>query len=83
MKKIVNYPGFWKSVAGLAFVFILVYNAVDVFLKFDANFLAYVEFRFGSENIGRLIITNLLGGFIYGFIVTYFKFKHKVKINNQ
>lgn len=83
MKKIIKYPGFWKSVAGLTLIFIFVYNAVDVFIKFEADFSAYLEFRFASENIGRLIITNLSGGFVYGFIVTYFKFKQKVKNNNQ
>ncbi len=79
MKKVIQQEGFWKSVAGLAGLFIVIYNVVDVFLKFDSSFSAYAAYRFDPDNIVRFIFTNLAGGFVYGFIVTYFKFKQNVK----
>ncbi|SHE32393.1 hypothetical protein SAMN05444278_101194 [Psychroflexus salarius] len=78
-KKVINYPGFWKSVYTLAIGFCVVYIIVDFVITYDFNFDEFKAARFANFEFIKLIIGGLASGSIYGFIVTYFKFKGKIK----
>ena len=72
-KKIINHKGFWKSVLSLtiafALVFILIKWAID---GFKMSF-------FTESDPVRFIVGVLLAGFVYGFFVTFGKFRAKLK----
>lgn len=79
-KKVISTPGFWKSVFFLGLMFAIIYDVLDLFFSFGFDFETYVNVYFSStQNIIRFLMANVVGGFIYGFIVTYFKFKNKLK----
>ena len=77
--KVISYKGFWKSVTFLSAMFIIIYNIADVFMVFEGSFSAYFSERFASENLLRFFSANIASGFVYGFIVSFFKFRGKVK----
>ncbi len=77
--KIVTTKGFGKSVLVLSLAFIVIYNLVDVGMKYEFDFSLYVEDRFAKENLLRFFSANIGSGFVYGFIVSFFKFRGKVK----
>lgn len=71
-KEVINHPGFWKSVAGLTVAFIGVFTFVKaIFESFD--------FAFIMNNPSRYIIAITLAAFVYAFIVTFGKFRNKLK----
>ena len=76
-KQVIYHKGFWKSVASLTLAFAVVFFFVQwAFDGFSAGFL----------NVSlRTVVALVLGGFIYGFSVTYGKFwgKLKQKANNN
>jgi hypothetical protein len=72
-KNVLNHKGFWKSVISLAIVFAIVFTiikwAIDGF-----------SFSFITENDPiRFILGVILAGFVYGFFVTFGKFRNKLK----
>ena len=72
-KRVLNHKGFWKSVVSLAvafaFVFVLIKWAIDGF-----------KWSFFSENDPvKFYIGVLLAGFVYGFFVTFGKFRARLK----
>ncbi|HPF10965.1 MAG TPA: hypothetical protein PKW08_01775 [Flavobacteriaceae bacterium] len=72
-KKIVNHPGFWRSVVSIGIAFIVLFM---IFRWVLDGF----SFKFLTENNPWLLICALgLGGFVYGFFVTYGKFWKKLK----
>ena len=76
-KQVIHHKGFWRSVAILTFAFAVVF----FFLQW-----AFVGFSAGFLNVSlRTVVGFVLGGFIYGFSVTYGKFwgKLKQKANNN
>ncbi|MGO3237591.1 MAG: hypothetical protein ACTIKA_04890 [Psychroflexus halocasei] len=73
-QRVVNYEGFWKSVFLLAGMFCVVYIIIDFFFTNNSNFDVYT-----IEHVGKLILGGIASGCIYGFIVSYFKFKGKIK----
>ena len=77
--KIIHARGFGKSVLYLSLAFIVVYNLVDIGLKFDFDISLYIKDRFASDNLLRFFIANIGSGFVYGFIISYFKFRGKLK----
>lgn len=79
--KIVNTPGFWKSVFYLALAFIVIYNLVDIGMGYSFDLSLYAEKRFQRSNLLRFFVANIGSGFVYGFIVTFFKFRSKIKQN--
>lgn len=81
--KVISHPGFWKSVVFLASMFILIYNIADVFMAFDGSFSAYINERFAVEHLLRFFTANIASGFVYGFIISFFKFKSKIKQEGQ
>ncbi|GGE17274.1 hypothetical protein [Psychroflexus salis] len=77
--KILHSKGFLKSVLYLSIAFIVVYNLVDIGIKFNFDISLYIEQRFAKDNLLRFFVANIGSGFVYGFIVSFFKFKGKLK----
>lgn len=77
--KILHTKGFFKSVLYLSLAFIVIYNLADIFLKFDFDFSLYLQERFAKDNLLRFFVANIGSGFVYGFIVSFFKFREKVQ----
>ncbi len=73
-KKIISTKNFWTSVLIFAGIFVVLYNIIRVILEFDFNFGAYFSFHFEPDHLFNFILSNLIGGFIYGFVVVYFKY---------
>lgn len=79
LNTILHTQGFLKSVLYLAIAFIIVYNLVDIGIKFNFDISLYIQERFASDNLLRFFVANIGSGFVYGFIISYFKFRNKVK----
>lgn len=79
-KRIITTKGFWKSVVFLGILFALVYDIIILWFDFGFDISMYVEVYFSSfSRVVRFFIANLISGFIYGFIITFFKFRSKLK----
>ena len=75
--------GFWVDVLKLAGIFILIYNAVDIWLNFSFDLELFAEEKFQSGKLLRFFVANILSGFVYGFIVSFFKFRNRIKKENS
>lgn len=81
--RVISHKGFWKSVTFLSIMFIIIYNLVDWGLAFDFDFKAFIENRFHIDKLLKFIFANILSGFVYGFIISFFKFRKKIKVENS
>ncbi|HBY69066.1 MAG: hypothetical protein CMC07_10340 [Flavobacteriaceae bacterium] len=72
-KQVINHKGFWKSVFLLGISFVVLF----VFIKWA--FDGFSTSFFDERNPYIFIGGSLLAGLIYGFFVTYGKFKKKLK----
>ena len=72
-KKVINTKGFWKSVFSLAVAFAVLFALIK--WAIEGFEIAY----FTQQNPILFMLTLLLAGFVYGFFVTFGKFKAKVK----
>ncbi len=72
-KKVINTKGFWKSVFSLAVAFAVLFALIK--WAIEGFEIAY----FTQQNPVMFMLTLLLAGFVYGFFVTFGKFKAKVK----
>lgn len=72
-KRVLNTKGFWKSVISLALAFAVLF----AFIKWaiEGFKIAY----FTEQNPWMFILTLLIAGFVYGFFVTFGKFRAKLK----
>jgi hypothetical protein len=82
-QKVITANGFWQSVVVLAFGFIFIYNIVDVWMAYDFDWALYAENRFAKDNLLRFFVANILSGFVYGFVVTFLKFRGKIKTKDS
>ncbi len=72
-KKIVTHKGFWRSVVSLAIAFIVVF----ILIKWA---IEGFEWAFFTENDPlKFFIGIMLAGLVYGFFVTFGKFRGKLK----
>lgn len=72
-KKVVNHPGFWRSVVSIGAAFVLLYFLFRWILdSFSFDFLE-------ERNLWVYLLAIAGGGFVYGFFVTYGKFWKKLK----
>jgi len=72
-KKVISTPGFWKSVFSLSFAFALLFLVVKWAIE-------GFSFAFITERNPLLFFILLVGAsIIYGFFVTFGKFKSKIK----
>jgi len=72
-KEVINYKGFWKSVFSLATAFALVF----IFVKWAID--GFSKSFFSEIDLIRFFAGVILAGFIYGFFVTFGKFRNKLK----
>ncbi len=72
-KKVINTKGFWKSVISLALAFAVLFAIVK--WAIEGFEIAY----FTERNPLVFLLTLLLAGFVYGFFVTFGKFRAKLK----
>lgn len=72
-KKIVNHKGFWKSVVSLAIAFAVTFTLVKWAIdSFSMSF-------FSENNPVKFLVGVILAGLVYGFFVTFGKFRNKLK----
>lgn len=76
-KKVINTKGFWKSVLSLAIAFAILFALIK--WAIDGFAMAF----FSERNPLVFILTLLLAGFIYGFFVTFGKFRSKIRENER
>jgi len=76
-KKVINTKGFWKSVFALAMAFVVLFALIK--WAIEGFEIAY----FTERNPIFFFLTLLLAGFVYGFFVTFGKFKSKLKEKNS
>ena len=81
--KVICYKGFWPSVVFLSIMFIIIYNIADWGMAFNFDFQAYIDERFDSDKLLRFLFANVLSGLVYGFIISFFKFRSRVKKQYQ
>ncbi len=72
-KKVINTEGFWKSVISLALAFAVLFTFVK--WAIEGFEIAY----FTERDPLMFILTLLVAGFVYGFFVTFGKFRAKLK----
>ena len=73
-QKIISTKGFWKSVLSLGIAFALLFVIVKWIIEgFKMDYFATLE------NPILFVIGLTVGGFVYGFFVTYGKFRGKLK----
>ena len=74
-KRITSHRGFWKSVVMLALAFAVVFFFIQwAFTGFNSGFLQISL---------RTVLALLVGGVVYGFMMTYSKFWKKLKQQDQ
>lgn len=76
-KKIISTRGFWKSVFSLAIAFAALFTLVK--WAIEGFSMSY----FTDKNPFTHILLLFAAGAIYGFFVTYGKFRSKLKENNH
>jgi hypothetical protein len=81
--KVICASGFWIDVIKLAAIFIAIYNTVDIWFNYGFDFELYASAKFSADKILRFFVANILSGFVYGFIVSFFKFRNRIKRENS
>jgi len=73
-KKIISTRGFWKSVISIGIAFALLFVIIKWAIEgFD------LEYFPSLKNPLFFILGLIVSGFVYGFLVTYGKFRGKIK----
>lgn len=76
-KRVINTKGFWKSVFSLAVAFALLFSLIKWAIEgFEVTY-------FTERDPVMFLLTLLLAGFVYGFFVTFGKFRAKLKENDR
>lgn len=75
-KQVISTKGFWKSVFSLAIAFAVLFAIIKWAIEGFA--LAY----FTERNPWLFFLTLFVAGFVYGFFVTFGKFRAKIKEKN-
>lgn len=77
-QKVISTSGFWRSVFSLGFAF----SVLFVIIKWAIEGFS-TEFFTSISNPLAFIVGMIFGGFIYGFLVTFGKFRAKIKKDEQ
>tara|TARA_B100000900_G_scaffold253342_1_gene215892 strand:+ start:178 stop:417 length:240 start_codon:yes stop_codon:yes gene_type:complete len=72
-KKVTSTPGFWRSVLSLGIVFSFLFTIIKWAV---AGFK--ITFFYALTNSYLFVLGLFIGGFIYGFLVTFGKFRAKI-----
>ncbi|HZJ36596.1 MAG TPA: hypothetical protein VFD29_08230 [Gillisia sp.] len=79
-KKIVRNKAFWRSVAGMAIAFAIVYHIITMLFEFGGfYFSAFFDEKIGGGRWVRFVLGTILSSFLYGFIVSYGLFVARIK----
>jgi hypothetical protein len=78
-KEVIAVKGFWRSVIILGILFLIIYNGIDLVFSYEFSIDKFIEEKLSDRLMLRFIISNILGGFAYGFIVTFLQFRSKLK----
>ena len=74
-KKIIKHKGFWKSVVSMAIAFAVAFILIKWAIEgFKWSF-------FSENNTPEFYLGLALAGLVYGFFVTFGKFRSKLKKN--
>lgn len=74
-RKIVTHKGFWNSVISIGLAFVLLFLIIKWVIEgFTFDFIT-------RQDPFLFIIGTALAGFIYGFLVTFGKFRARIKKN--
>lgn len=76
-QKVISHKGFWKSVFSLNLAFAV------LFVLFKWAISGFDMAFFTEVNILKFLAGVLIAGFIYGFFVTFGKFRAKLKSKNE
>ncbi len=77
-QKIISTQGFWKSVISLGIAFALLFVIVKWAIEgFKMDYFTSLE------NPLLFFLGLMVGGFVYGFFVTYGKFRGKLKKDEE
>ena len=76
-KKIVNHKGFWKSVVSIGIAFIILFIIIKWAIE-GFSFLFITE-----QDPYLFILGTAAAGFIYGFLVSFGKFRARLKKNEH
>ena len=77
-QKVISTPGFWRSVFSLGIAFALIF----VLIKWAIEGFS-MEYFNSISNPFTFLLGLLTGGIIYGFLVTFGKFRAKLKKEEQ
>jgi len=78
-KKIVTSKNFWPSVFLFAGIFIVFFNIIRVAIEFKFDFGQYFGFHLAADHLLNFIVSNMVGGLIYGFVIIYFRYRRYYK----
>ncbi len=77
-KQILQAPNFWKSVLFIGLAFVLLYNAIDYAFGYSMNWDQFLEAKWQGSTKWRFIIANILGGALYGFIISFLRYRKQI-----
>ena len=79
-KEIMSSKQYWKSVAILGFLFVLIYNVVMMVIDYGGlSFKEYYQDRMADGKMITFVAGQVLGMIVYGMIVSYGQFRRKEK----
>ena len=79
-KEIMSRKKYWKSVAILGFLFVLIYNIVMMVIDYGGlAFKEYYQDRMADGKMITFVVGQVLGMIVYGMIVSYGQFRRKEK----
>lgn len=79
-KAFLKMTAFWKSVFWLGLSFLIIYNIITMLFEYGGfHFTEFFDDRTENGSWLRFILAQLVGGFIYGFILAFGQFHMKQK----
>ncbi len=76
-KEVISHKGFWRSVISLALAFIILFLIVKWAIEgFSMDYLT-------EQNPVKLIFGIIAAGLVYGFFVSFGKFRAKLKSKDR
>ncbi len=83
-KSIVSQGSFWKSVVFLGIGFTIIYNIIFVLFEYGGfNFGQYYDDKIAGGKLPIFLFSQVVGAFLYGFILSYGQFRTKEKRNRD
>lgn len=76
-KRVISTPGFWKSVFSLGIAFAVIFTLIKWAIE------GFKMSYFTDKDPVTHILVVLLAGCVYGFFVTFGKFRRQLKENDS